>query len=837
MKTTLLYILCFVLTIKINAQIGFQKHLLSSNFESVIMTKVADIDGDGDLDVVAGNLDKLVWFENIDGIGTFGTEHSIDAGHEFSIIEVTDIDNDGDLDVLSSSNNDAIISLSYYKNTNGTGSFSNSIPIPTEYNIRASFSTADLDLDGLPDIVMASIRSSGAGDYNDVLAWHKNMGIDASGDLQWSSEHEIMPFNDLIREVSIADIDGDHDLDIVTSLHHEICLLKNSNASESFIYSNIATKEASSFTLKMPSNMYLSDMDNDGDSDLVTNLTSINKTHKLVWYKNEDGLGTFGNEIIIDEKNSVFHMPTAIDIDSDNDNDILYLSYSEDKIFWFENTNALGSFGPCLEVATTPLRFPKSIGTGDIDFDGDIDLIVPIESEDEIAYYENLGLLGNTISGTIRSDSELNGCDGSDLPTPSVKVTSTNGVHSFSTFTQSDGSYILYTNAGDFTTSVSSEIPNFYTLNPNAHNSNFVGLNNTDTADFCLQTSQTIRLVSTSMFPITQARPGFEAGYQLVFQNVGSTQLNGTIVLDYNNAKLNFLDSSPTISSQTSNTLTFNYSDLNPFETRTIDLTFLVFPPPTTNIDDILEFTITVDAVGGYSAPCENVYAFQQTVIGSYDPNDILVLEGNQILLDDVDSYLHYIIRFQNTGTADAINVRVDNVLDSNLDWNSFHLESTSHSGRVEIKNGNDVAFIFNGIHLPDSTTNERDSHGFITYKIKPKPGIHVGDIMQNKADIFFDFNPAIVTNTVHTQVTNTLKIDKNESSNFQVFSDSSRDILNIRSRSQIGLVKIYNNLAQKILSQFNKTLIDISLLNTGLYFIMIEDLNGYTETKKFVRE
>src|SRR5690606_17827837 len=129
-----------------------------------------------------------------------------------------------------------------------------------------------------------------------------------------------------------------------------------------------------------------------------------------------------------------------------------------------------------------------------------------------------------------------------------------------------------------------------------------------------------------------------------------------------------------------------------------------------------------------------NEVTLEQVVIGSYDPNDIQVLEGPEILVGDLDNYLHYIIRFQNTGTASAINVQVTNRLDPNLNWETFQILETSHPADIRITNGQFATFTFNDIYLPDSTTNEVASNGFIAYKIKPLSTLQVGDIMSNTA-------------------------------------------------------------------------------------------------------
>jgi len=212
-------------------------------------------------------------------------------------------------------------------------------------------------------------------------------------------------------------------------------------------------------------------------------------------------------------------------------------------------------------------------------------------------------------------------------------------------------------------------------------------------------------------------------------------------------------------------------------------------------------------------------------------------LEGDEIMISEIDGYLNYVIRFQNTGTAEAINVRVENILDDHLDWNTLQLLSYSHSNRVEIRNGNQVAFIFNGIYLPDSTLNEPESHGFIAYKIKPKNNIQVGDFISNTAEIYFDFNEAVITNTVTTEIVEPVSVDENNVLNFSVYPIPTSGILRISTEVDIFQIEIYDRLGQLMLSNFGKKEIDLSRLSKGFYFCKIKDGDGNVGTKKIVKE
>ena len=442
----------------------------------------------------------------------------------------------------------------------------------------------------------------------------------------------------------------------------------------------------------------------------------------------------------------------------------------------------------------------------------------------------------NTISGKLLADINSNGCDVNDLPMSNILVTTDNGTESFGTFTQDSGDYLLYTNEGNFsTTVVATNLPNYFSINPNAQTNTFTGYNNTFTADFCIEPTQTVNDVNISLIPTGHARQGLYTTYILVYRNVGTTQLNGDITLDFNSSKLHFENAGGIPHSQNGNRLTFYYSNLNPFETREIGIVFHVYSPPAVQTGDVLSFTANINPVAGDATPNDNTVTLNQTVVGSYDPNDITCLEGDEILPADTDKYLHYVIRFQNTGTAEAQNIVVANELDDNLDWSTLQLESISHNNRVAITNGKDVEFIFENINLPDSTTDEPNSHGYIAYKIKPKASIALGDVISNNADIYFDYNPAVATNTVTTTVVNSLGIDKNTLLDFSVYPTPTTNILNVSSKTKIEQISIYNQLGQSII-ETQKTPIDVSNLSKGVYLVKVKDINGNFGITKVVK-
>src|SRR5690606_12879469 len=178
------------------------------------------------------------------------------------------------------------------------------------------------------------------------------------------------------------------------------------------------------------------------------------------------------------------------------------------------------------------------------------------------------------------------------------------------------------------------------------------------------------------------------------------------------------------------------------------------FAPPTVNGGDILNFTATVTPDANDYTPNDNTFALEQIVVNSFDPNDKQVLQGDKIHIDNVGEYLHYLIRFQNTGTASAIHVRIEDELHETLDWNTIQIIGASHNYRAEITEGNQIEFIFENINLPHEDADEAGSNGFIAYKIKAVEGLEIGDfIIGNEAEIYFDFNLPIITNATSTEV------------------------------------------------------------------------------------
>lgn len=429
----------------------------------------------------------------------------------------------------------------------------------------------------------------------------------------------------------------------------------------------------------------------------------------------------------------------------------------------------------------------------------------------------------NHITGTVTYDNESNGCDGGDAGVGGLLVNTTDGTNNFATTTINTGDYNLTVAENTYTTTVLGLSP-YFSLTPAQAVDTFVGFNQTEVADFCIAPVTTANDLAVTLVPLTGARPGFESRYQLVYENIGTTQLSGNVELDFDGALVSFVEATPTETSASGNTISWDYSNLNPFETRTIEVIFEVEQPPIVEAGDVLPYIATVNPVSGDAAPDDNVFELNQVAVNSFDPNDKQVLEGYQVLIENADKYLHYVVRFQNMGTASAINVRVQDALDEKLDWTTLKVLDASHAMETQLVNGT-IDFIFDNINLPTAASDPEGSQGFVAFKVKPLPTIQLDDVVANAADIYFDFNAAIVTNTVFTKFVDVLGVSDYETLKVVAYPNPANDILNIQAEVPISSIEIMNVLGQTLLTSkgnSNREQIDISGLSAGNYFVKV---------------
>lgn len=450
----------------------------------------------------------------------------------------------------------------------------------------------------------------------------------------------------------------------------------------------------------------------------------------------------------------------------------------------------------------------------------------------------------NTITGKSRFDITNNGCDANDPNAINLRIKINDGSNNESSLVNLTGDYIFYTGAGNFTIIPELEIPTYFNVSPSTAIVNFPTVTNLNQLqDFCLVANGVHPDVEIVIAPDGVARPGFDSNYKIVFKNKGNQTLSGTVNLQFDDAKIDFVSALPAVNSQILNSLIWNYSNLKPFESRSILLTLNINSPveiPAVNNGDILNFSATVIPIAGDELPIDNSFNFIQIVVGSYDPNDITCLEGETVAPSEIGNYLHYVARFENLGTFYAENVVVRMEIDpTKYDIATLQLLNTSHPSYTRIK-GNIVEFIFEDINLAEAAGNPPvGGHGDVLFKIKTKDNLVTNDTVLQRAGIYFDYNFPVITNDAETTFAALNNPNFELDNSVKVYPNPSKGNVNINCNFNIKSIELYDVqgriLETNLVNDVSKT-IDISTKQNGIYFIKITTDKGI-KVEKLIKE
>lgn len=435
----------------------------------------------------------------------------------------------------------------------------------------------------------------------------------------------------------------------------------------------------------------------------------------------------------------------------------------------------------------------------------------------------------HSISGECTSDLDINGCTTSDSVFSLIKIAITDGIITDYTHSNHSGLYTTFVDTGTFTFTPQIQNPTYFSVSPSSISTHITSnSNNVQLQDFCIVPNGVFPDVEIAIIPINPARPGFDANYKLIYHNKGTTLAAGSITLNYMQANMDFLTASIAPTMQDSNQLTWIFSNLHPSETRSIEVAMNILPPTINNIGDVVNFTANIELIDGIidTDTSDNECMLSQPLVGAYDPNDKTCLEGDSIYNTKMGEYLHYLIRFQNTGNFYAENIAIIDSIDVHkYDISSIQLLESSHLCYLNAKEGR-LQFYFKNIMLQDSFTNEAKSHGYVLFKIKTNPQLAHNSTLSNKAEIYFDYNPPIVTNTAITVFRDAiLPFQPNPPSlsapHFHSYPNPVENILTIETTTAIDIM-VVNVMGETMM---NKTLegknnLDISTFPKGIYWI-----------------
>jgi uncharacterized repeat protein (TIGR01451 family) len=405
------------------------------------------------------------------------------------------------------------------------------------------------------------------------------------------------------------------------------------------------------------------------------------------------------------------------------------------------------------------------------------DPIIRTLSDGEGAFYTYKPKL----TGKIYYDKNKNNKKDKDetyLANHKVKVQSTNQI----AFTDSQGEYVLSLDYGTYALNYLAEgywsavKDSTYTVNLNDSVTNLpeIGV-------YAPEITALERNIS-----LGTNRCGFDVPLYFTYRNSGTTEINGTISITLDTS-IHVKYTTPMHDSIRNNKLYFNLAKLPCGTERQINIGMTM--PNYTHMGENLRYTTNVHTTNKDFA--DTLY---RVVKCAYDPNEKEVYPTGftQNNYTDKKEEFKYTIRFQNIGNDTAVNILVQDTLNHQFDLTTFNIVASSHTVSTTLDTNRVANFLFKNILLPDSTTNEAKSHGFVTFSIKRNNKLIQIEEIKNTAYIYFDYNPAVITNTtlntlvdtiIHTKIEickgssyefpDKVKIENITSSQFHAFVDT----------------------------------------------------------------
>ena len=386
------------------------------------------------------------------------------------------------------------------------------------------------------------------------------------------------------------------------------------------------------------------------------------------------------------------------------------------------------------------------------------------------------------------------------------------------------GSYTLSQNSSDLEQICPAASPVPFTLD-GGNQLSVIDLGDTSTIAFDLFTDCFLNTV----------RPGFDVNAWFRVYN-GSVYPSDVVTLTYTyDAPLILVTTSVTPTVNTPGYLEWQIPVIAGSSSQLIHMVFTT-PPDPDLLGTVVNTTATATNAGAENLTTNNTCMQASTITGAYDPNDKTARTSSGI--SDVSYYLTednsitYTIRFQNTGTDTAFTVVIRDELEADLDPGSVDILGASHPFEPAFENGRTLVFTFNDILLPDSGTNEAASHGFVRFRIRPRTDLLAGDVIENSAAIYFDFNPPIITEPsvlVAELSTGEGMLTMDE---MLIYPDPAEDRLTIiLPRTTVDGLRLLGNDGRvytvPVVQQGTRLELDIRSLAPGMYHVRTSKMNG----------
>jgi uncharacterized repeat protein (TIGR01451 family) len=331
--------------------------------------------------------------------------------------------------------------------------------------------------------------------------------------------------------------------------------------------------------------------------------------------------------------------------------------------------------------------------------------------------------------------------------------------------------------------------------------------------------------------------------FTFTFNNQSNIPVSGVMYI-VASSNVTYSSANPAPDFTSGDTLFWNFSNVNLF--ASVQKTIYYTLP---GAGSVVNFTTFVNITNAGNVVYSNLHVSNTTVLCSFDPNDKAVdppgvLDENYTLKNEL---LTYKIRFQNTGNDTAFTVQVRDLLDPELNWNTFQLVTSSHPCSAELNMiTGALQFTFNNILLPDSNVNEPGSNGYVIYSIEADSGLLDGTRITNTANIYFDANDPVVTNTTLNTLVDVIPVGLNdlapEKSSAIVIPNPASEKALLRFDNIAGnayKLNIYSTSGKLMYADKTSTgevILKLNKFSTGMYVYELMPFgNGKTYRGKFV--
>ncbi|MDB5226761.1 MAG: C-terminal target protein [Bacteroidota bacterium] len=400
----------------------------------------------------------------------------------------------------------------------------------------------------------------------------------------------------------------------------------------------------------------------------------------------------------------------------------------------------------------------------------------------------------------------------------------------------STGQFLFYTDTGNYNTHISL-YNDYFTISPAQFNSSHTTYGHADTAYFALHPIPGKNDLEIKLLNNWWTRMGRVNKYTVSLTNKGAFPASGKVKLVLDQRLLS-LTATPPPTSMSGDTMIWSITNLPPAQTVSAVLHFTGATPPVLNAGDTLfsQAWIINDSVD--IVPADNYTTLKEAVLSSYDPNEKTILSGSNLTPAQIANgdYISYIIHFQNKGNDTAFRIIVVDTLSSNVDLNSLQVIGSSAPYTLEIIQDRILKFTFDNIRLSFDTL-ALNSTGYIAYKIKAKPTVSLGNTIDNTANIFFDYNAPIRTNTVQTQIVllSAVKEVKKQNVKMSIYPNPNSGTFTIsyenksKTELRLQLIDITGNIIyeeRKHHSDKTEFVLHQNDLAKGIYWIKLNDGN-----------